>query len=496
MKENKGISLIVLVITIIVIIILAGAVILSLANNNPITSANKATFGSNVASYNSELALVISKEYLQDNLFSPSTFKAGVWNGTEGNVNGTIKQYITSITPEDGVKFKIENGKLVYAGSDSIEVSWLTEIGIEQSTVNSPILSTGMTAKKWNGSSWITVSSPNTDATWYNYENKEWANAQTADGSMWVWIPRYEYKITTPHSSTAQIIAVNFLKSITQTATVGYTVHPAFTFGTAELTGIWVAKFEASGSTVAIDLKPGISSLRSITIDAMFTACRNMETTYGTKYGWGTSGTGIDTHLMKNIEWGAVAYLSSSVYGKTGEVWINPSINYTTGQAGTSASASGTTSTYPYDDLTYGVQASTTGNVYGVYDMSGGAWEYTAAYVDNGNESLTTYGPSLLSASSQYKDVYISDGDTQSGNYIANSSKVGDAVYETSSFYVGDTSWYGDNSFMPSSIFPFFIRGGYFSDGLGTGMFDFNDDYGVDYSIFGFRPVLAVSGEL
>ena len=30
---------------------------------------------------------------------------------------------------------------------------------------------------------------------WYNYSEKKWANAQTEDGSMWVWIPRCAYKI-------------------------------------------------------------------------------------------------------------------------------------------------------------------------------------------------------------------------------------------------------------------------------------------------------------
>ncbi|MDD2376541.1 MAG: hypothetical protein PHD15_00730 [Clostridia bacterium] len=54
---KKGISLIVLVITIIVIIILAGAVILSLANNNPISSANKATCLSDIANLKAAVAL-------------------------------------------------------------------------------------------------------------------------------------------------------------------------------------------------------------------------------------------------------------------------------------------------------------------------------------------------------------------------------------------------------------------------------------------------------
>ncbi|MDF2866085.1 MAG: hypothetical protein K0R72_903 [Clostridia bacterium] len=59
---KKGISLIVLVITIIVIIILAGAVILSLANNNPINSANKAVCLSDVANFKSAVALDFASE--------------------------------------------------------------------------------------------------------------------------------------------------------------------------------------------------------------------------------------------------------------------------------------------------------------------------------------------------------------------------------------------------------------------------------------------------
>ena len=90
---------------------------------------------------------------------------------------------------------------------------------------------------------------------------------------MWVWIPRYAYKV----NASNQTFDIKFLIGTTdnyydengqiQTAkrckseneqvdtTVGYTVHPAFTDETKihyrnggwdkELTGIWVAKFEA-----------------------------------------------------------------------------------------------------------------------------------------------------------------------------------------------------------------------------------------------------------
>ena len=58
---KKGISLIVLVITIIVIIILAGAVILSLSANNPITQATTAKNASNVAEVQSAVTLYLSR---------------------------------------------------------------------------------------------------------------------------------------------------------------------------------------------------------------------------------------------------------------------------------------------------------------------------------------------------------------------------------------------------------------------------------------------------
>ncbi|MDD2376673.1 MAG: hypothetical protein PHD15_02835 [Clostridia bacterium] len=145
MKRKKGISLIVLVITIIVIIILAGAVILSLANNNPIESANEATFKTNVAEYNSELAMAITNKYLQDNSFDSATFDVGVWDGT-GDGTGTIKEYITSMSEVDGAKFEIQNSKLVYVGIDETEENWLTDIGILCGTKTPPAIEVNVIA--------------------------------------------------------------------------------------------------------------------------------------------------------------------------------------------------------------------------------------------------------------------------------------------------------------------------------------------------------------
>ena len=402
---------------------------------------------------------------------------------TKGNVDGTYYLWI---------KVSDNAGNCLVSKSNAFILTQSVE-------VNKPLLVDGMTAKIWNSTTntWDTVSNPDSSTTWYNYMNKEWANAQTTDGSMWVWIPRYEYKIPALHSSTAQEISINFLLGTPTTSTEGYTVHPAFTFGITQLTGIWVAKFEASGVTSAVTIKPDVISLRNITVGTMFTACRNME--INNIYGWGTSGIGVDTHLSKNIEWGAVAYLSQSIYGKKSEIWINPDSTYKTGRAGTSVSATSTTSTYSYNNTTYGVNASTTGNIYGIYDMSGGASEYVSGYNNvytDGNFS-SWIGTSLYNADIKYKDTYVS--------YASCSTKKGDAVYETSSYNSDSqgTSWYKDYSYMYNNTTgPYYLqylcaRGGSYSNGTFAGIFAFSSGSGGTANINGgFRPVIAINSEL
>ena len=65
---------------------------------------------------------------------------------------------------------------------------------------------------------------------------------------------------------------------------------------------------------------------------------------------------------------------------------------------------------------TLGVNASTTGNIYGIYDMSGGASEMVAAYVDN-TSSLYFKGTQIMEADLKYKDVYkVGAKESQSTN--------------------------------------------------------------------------------
>ncbi len=126
-SRKQGISLIVLVITIIVIIVLAGAVILSLEDNNPISSATEATFNSNKESYGSELALTMSNKYIKDFTFDSNTFYASKWNGNALNIEGTVKEYIPSLTASEASKYMIYKGKLMYVGTNINEKQWLKE---------------------------------------------------------------------------------------------------------------------------------------------------------------------------------------------------------------------------------------------------------------------------------------------------------------------------------------------------------------------------------
>ena len=102
----------------------------------------------------------------------------------------------------------------------------------------------------------------------------------------------------------------------------------------------------------------------------------------GNQYGFKVSD---ETHMMKNMEWGAVTYLAHSKYGrctsgKCTEITVNNCNKHVTGigadsVSATTSSTTCTTAGNKYDG-TKGVLASTTGNIYGVYDMSGGSWYY------------------------------------------------------------------------------------------------------------------------
>lgn len=391
---------------------------------------------------------------------------------------------------------------------------------------------------------------------WFNYGKHKWANAVLVDCSdntiknkyfnsgmqlredavgktismdeilqMYVWIPRYRYKLFNAENGTAneQAVQIEFEKASTDKSTGTkngeWLTHPAFTFGNTELPGFWAAKFEASGTTDNYQIKPNQQSLTNINIATMHNTSRSTILN-ASKYGLNNN---VDTHVMKNMEWGAIAFLTNSIYGRYNdastciasgcEVWINnintgygngtavdgqhqwgPSI---TGCAVPSTSAgvsnSQTACASGYDWKTKGVNASTTGNQYGIYDMSGGAWEYVMGVQKDasGNVQVGSSGFSTASLpDSKYYDLYdyqAEDGVGYTRYHLGDATR--EVLKNTSS--QENNAWWSDNSYNIYSSKPWIMRGGGYDDGSSAGVFDFNRFGGWSAIDLSFRSVLS-----
>jgi hypothetical protein len=198
----------------------------------------------------------------------------------------------------------------------------------------------------------------------------------------------------------------------------------------------------------------------------------------------------LDSHMMKNTEWGAVAYLSHSEYGINSNVYINNNSNYVTGCVGASADASSTSSCVNTWNSYNGRKGSTSGNISGVYDMSGGAWEYVAGY-NSGYPGSSGFTTDELTTYAKYLDVY-----TSSTSYTTYNRRIlGDATGEMGPFVVSNSnyisSWYQDYALFVYSSDPWFARGGYFVSTSAAGQFRFGRNTGGVNSDLGFRLVLS-----
>ena len=411
-----------------------------------------------------------------------------------------------------------------------------------------------------------TVTKADTTSPWYSYENKNWANAVVLKDegitygngetipednieSYFVWIPKYSYQLwdlgnyssLTSIESKEQTIPIKFGLTNTSDSNTGecttpgvagesgscqvgdYMTHPAFL--AFDSNGLWVGKFETgydgamstSGAQVnssdssKIIIKPNVYSWRNLTLGNMFDASYNYLRS-------------DESHMMKNTEWGAVAYLQHSQYGSQTSVRINNNSAYITGYAGIEEPTVGNSSTSIEGnrhestalgvDGTYTVNylnslsnvASTTGNKSGIYDMSGGAWDTVMGYssvvsATGGSSGITSIYPDFFTNSSwnQYYDEYTS---TTVHNY--NNRILGDATGEMGSFGSQkdpdsitryQSSWYGDYGQFVNSSSSFagswFYRGGRPTTGSSSGNFAFSPASGAKVTYSSFRIVLT-----
>ena len=142
-----------------------------------------------------------------------------------------------------------------------------------------------------------------------------------------------------------------------------------------------------------------------------------------------------------------------------------------------------------------GQNASTTGNIYGVYDMAGGAWEYVAGIykgTTSDNFGNNTNRSNLWDTNNlKYIDQYTETTGLQS-TYYGNTNKYGDAVYETSGSGKSYTdSWDSSYSFFPYFSYPVFIRGSHTDKSSCAGVFAFNSHTGEALTNCSFRPVVV-----
>ncbi len=342
-----------------------------------------------------------------------------------------------------------------------------------------------------------------TTTKWYDYSSQMWANAvsvtseyrnatvgteipESAINAYFVWIPRYEYQYTNLGTSYAGgsktqpgQININFIATSKTSPSTNYKIHPAFTFGTTQLAGIWVGKFETTGNATTPTIKPNLSSLREQNISTQFATARKFSAS-GNSYGISTS---ADAHMMKNSEWGVVAYLSQSKYGKYGnssytgankEVYQNRSDSFITGCSIGASGSSGCV--YTYEKSIEGTGASTTGTIYGVYDMSGGASEHVMGVYSN---TIGKAGFSSLPATKYYDNYATTDKTTACNSGIC----YGHALSETS-------GWYSDTAGFVDSSYPWFSRGGSITLPAYAGVFSTSSSFGSARSNGSFRVVM------
>ena len=397
--------------------------------------------------------IIYANNFIHNEQEQTHTYRIRIW--LKENVD--MSKYTKVVETETGTNVSLEQKTYKF------KINVNTIESMDTSGANKPILASNMIPVYYDETNdvWKKADKDNSqkDYRWYSYESSGeykgmWANAVTVKeanrqtylnatpgttismgdiNTMWVWIPRFNAVTPSNYNGGTKdnpgAIDVTFVKQ-------NEPAIDAFTFGNKELSGFWYGKFEVSHTTLAssttdntlgctnetcsnangIIIKPNVTSLRNNNPSNFFFASRSMEQPNNS---FGFVNIEVDTHMSKNNEWGAVAYLTHSIYGRCTssttctEVYINNSSGMDTGRSGGNVGGStpinGTytdqTSTtqynaygfYTYDDylLNYntntkgnkvkgkGTGASTTGTIYGIYDMSGGTAEYVMGVYSN-----------------------------------------------------------------------------------------------------------------
>ena len=287
---------------------------------------------------------------------------------------------------------------------------------------------------------------------------------------FYVWIPRFKYRLwnvtgepnISSYDAYTKGIDISFEKNkesggsiyckdnicysdegriipLTQNDNDKYYTPSSFT-NNEELLGFWVGKYEVSNgykdncltNSSNFTILPNQESWRNNNLSNYYEAIKGKANSY---------------HIIKNSEWGTISYLSHSKYGicsnmKCTEITSNNT--YISGK----------------DE-----KDSTTGNIYGVYDMAGSASEFVMANYSTNN--------SLALNNSNFKyntTIPSTDYDLYSGtNFI-----LGDATKEILLTQSSTGSWDNNYSIFIDKVNNWFIRGGMAGNEVGNGIFYYN----------------------
>ena len=491
MNKRKGISLIVLVITILVMIILAGVVVVSLSKNNPIEKAKEAEFKTNVIAYLDDLNMtLLGEEYV--------SLKKVI------NKTGDLKEYIKSFKKEDEGKFAIQNNKLVYVGDDEKLRKYAEELSIIEEGYPIPKLSETFTPIKWDNDN-NEIKTTYKDKSWYDYNNKIYANAKTKNGSYYVWIPRFAYRIiyydTEANLNEAKSKPVGSIEReekaigfsdvrgiVNKQGKEDYTFNRSYFLIEVEFLGNKQVPFsylENDKFKYNVTRTKGEENPRGLVVHPAFSKFRRNNAVY-TEGNYGENKE-IDGFWISKFEMSegkkSIPNVSSQRMLSTDEIFniarnliednnlesMNITntklgaviyLTYFNQNTGKFAVSKNVHEGYRTGGLNYklNIGQSITNNITGVYDLCGCSYETSSSYLANNSEMLNVYSKKLLeNKDKRYVDVYKNGVESNSNStYNENKLRYGDAIYEL-----------GNLGEIPSGDKPiYYIGNSYFDDSL------------------------------
>ena len=335
--DKKGFTLIELL-AVVTLIALISIIAIPKITNNIIKKKNE------ISEVNQKLLAAAADTYLENN--------KSIYNNNY-EANGSTYCIPVQILIDNGVlekPFKNVNGQEIDYSSQvkatyqaeynsfSYELVGQNECEELIQYVSRPELSENMIPVIYNeeSNSWVKA---DPKSHWYNYSEKKWANAvlvkelKETDASksryeyqqaragttileqdilaQFVWIPRFRYQLF--ESNTQTPINIVF-EDISKEKSLGtqpgqWLTHPAFTYNNQELSGIWVGKYETSidNNNLLIKNNPPITNIDYVEANKKTIEMTNENNIYGLKK--------VNTHMTRNSEWGAITYLTNSIYG-------------------------------------------------------------------------------------------------------------------------------------------------------------------------------------